>query len=200
MSCSLRDWKGIDMSSTFREILEDCPIIAAVKDDDGLQKSFESESRIIFFLYGDVCSIVSIVDRIKEQGRIAMVHLDLVSGLEGRDVAVDYIKTMTRADGIISTKSTQIARAKELGMYAVHRFFVLDSRSFENIRRRGSDLRPDCIEILPGVMPKIIARVTKSQRIPLIASGMIADKEDVMLALKAGATAISTTKESLWFI
>ena len=34
----------------------------------------------------------------------------------------------------------------------------------------------------------------------MIAGGMIDDKEDVMLALKAGATAISTTKQELWFI
>ena len=60
--------------------------------------------------------------------------------------------------------------------------------------------KPDCIEILPGIMPKIIARIVRAQRIPVIAGGMIDDKEDVMQALKAGAMAISTTKQELWFI
>lgn len=188
------------MKNAFREIIEDCPVIATVKDEQSMEKSFESDSQIIFILFGDICSIASIVDKVKEQGRIAMVHLDLVSGFDGREVAVDYIKNMTRADGIISTKTAQINRAKELGLYAVHRFFVLDSRSLENIRKQSAATKPDCIEILPGIMPKIITRVTKAQRIPVIAGGMIDDKEDVMLALKAGAAAISTTNQELWFV
>ena len=77
---------------------------------------------------------------------------------------------------------------------------MLDSRSLENIRKQSAATKPDCIEILPGIMPKIITRVTKAQRIPVIAGGMIDGKEDVMLALKAGAAAISTTKQELWFV
>lgn len=188
------------MGNSFREIVEDCPVIATVKDVKSLEKSFESDSRIIFILFGDICNIASIVDRVKEQGRIAMVHLDLVSGFDGREIAVDYIRNMTRADGIISTKTALVNRAKELGLYAVYRFFVLDSRSLENIRKQSAVTKPDCIEILPGIMPKIIARIVRAQRIPVIAGGMIDDKEDMMQALKAGAMAISTTKQELWFI
>lgn len=85
-------------------------------------------------------------------------------------------------------------------MYAVHRFFVLDSRSLENIRRQSAASKPDCIEILPGIMPKVIKRIVQHQHIPVIAGGLIDDKEDIMTALKAGATAISTTRQELWFI
>ena len=34
------------MKKEFREALEDSPIIAAIKDDDGLQKCLNSESRV----------------------------------------------------------------------------------------------------------------------------------------------------------
>lgn len=188
------------MRNKFCEILEDCPVITTVKDTQSLEKCFEADSRIVFLLYGDVCNIGRIVHRVKEHEKIAMVHLDLVAGLEGREIAVDFIREMTEADGIISTRTSQINRAKELGLYAVHRFFALDSRSLENIHRQSAATRPDCIEILPGVIPKVIERLTREQRIPVIAGGMIDDREDVMLALKAGATAISTTKQELWFI
>ena len=53
----------------FREILEDCPVIAAVRDEESLKRSFQSESRIIFVLYGDVCSIPEITERIKAHGK-----------------------------------------------------------------------------------------------------------------------------------
>lgn len=185
---------------TFREILEDCPVIATIKDEQSMMKSFQSDCRIVFILFGDICSIASIVEQVKAQGRIAMVHLDLVAGFDGREIAVDYIREKTRADGIISTKTSQINRARELGLYAVHRFFVLDSRSLENIRRQSAASKPDCIEILPGIIPKITGRIARAQKIPVIAGGMIDDKEDVMLALKAGAAAISTTRQELWFV
>ena len=49
-------------------------------------------------------------------------------------------------------------------------------------------------------MPKVISRIVKNQHIPVIAGGMIDDREDVLAALNAGATSISTTRQELWFI
>ena len=46
----------------------------------------------------------------------------------------------------------------------------------------------------------MIKRIVQHQHIPVIAGGLIDDKEDIMTALKAGATAISTTRQELWFI
>ncbi|WP_352427367.1 glycerol-3-phosphate responsive antiterminator, partial [Enterocloster asparagiformis] len=36
--------------------------------------------------------------------------------------------------------------------------------------------------------------------IPIIAGGLIADKEDVMNALEAGALAISSTNQKVWLM
>ena len=35
-------------------------------------------------------------------------------------------------------------------------------------------------------------------KVPVLAGGLIADKEDVMAALEAGITAISTTNQAVW--
>ena len=35
------------MNHAFREIIEDCPVIATVKDMESLEKSFETDSHII---------------------------------------------------------------------------------------------------------------------------------------------------------
>ena len=83
------------MNHAFREIIEDCPVIATVKDMESLEKSFETDSQIIFILFGDICNISEIVERVKTEGRIAMVHLDLVSGFDGREIAVDFIRHNT---------------------------------------------------------------------------------------------------------
>jgi glycerol uptake operon antiterminator len=178
------------------------PIIAAVKDDGGLERALTEDVEIIFVLYGDICTIPVIVDRIKKAGKVAMVHVDLITGLNNsKDVCLDFIKNNTDADGIITTKSNLIQHAKELELNTVLRYFILDSMALQNIEKqaRSSGVKPDIIEFLPGiVLPKMIRRINKVSRVPIIAGGLIADKEDVMNALDGGALAISTTNETVW--
>lgn len=184
----------------FREILADTPIIAAVKDMDGLDKCLESDIRVIFILFGDVCSLQDIVKKVKDAGKVAIVHMDLVSGFTGKEIVLDYIKNFTHADGIITTKVNLIKYAKQIGLYTVLRFFVVDSMALSNIEKQVDSIQPDVIEILPGIMPKIIAKVNKISRVPVIAGGLISDKNDVMTALKNGAVAISATSPDIWFM
>jgi glycerol uptake operon antiterminator len=178
------------------------PIIAAVKNDEGLATALTEDVEIIFVLYGDICTIPGIVKKIKQAGKVAMVHVDLITGLNNsKDVCLDFIKNNTEADGIITTKSNLIAHAKDLELNTVLRYFILDSMALQNIEKQAKSpgVRPDIIEFLPGiVLPKMIKRINKVSRVPIIAGGLIADKEDVMNALDAGALAISTTNEMVW--
>lgn len=180
------------------EALEDCPVIAAVKDDKGLEECLDMEVELVFVLYGTVCTISDIVKKIKEKGKRAVVHMDLVHGLSGKEAAVDFLKHYTMADGIITTKPALIKYAKELGMFTVLRFFVIDSMAYDNIQKQTACYHPDVIEILPGLMPRVIEKIEKSVRCPVIAGGLISEKEDIVAALKAGASAISTTNPNVW--
>ncbi len=186
----------------FIEKVEITPIIAAVKDDDGLSKALKEDVEIVFVLYGDINTISQIVRKIKEAGKVAMVHVDLITGLNNsRDVCIDFIKNNTDADGIITTKSQLIQHARELGLNTVLRYFILDSMALQNIEKQAQTktVRPDLIEFLPGiVLPKMIRRINKVSKVPIIAGGLISDKEDVMNALDAGAIAISSTDQRVW--
>lgn len=188
------------MEQVFYDALVDCPVIAAVKDEEGFKESLLSDIQIIFILYGDLVSIPDMVERIKAAGKFAIVHIDLISGLSGKEVAVDFIKKNTNADGIISTKMSLVKRAKELGLVTVFRFFVIDSMAFDNIRKQFETVQPDLVEILPGLMPKIIKKMTKLVSVPVIAGGLIAEKADVIAAIEAGAISISSTNQKTWFI
>ena len=95
------DNTGGYMNREFKDALEASPIIAAVKDDEGLQRCKESDSQIVFILYGDICSIADKVEEVKACGKLAMVHIDLITGLSPKEIAVDFIKKYTNADGII---------------------------------------------------------------------------------------------------
>ena len=186
------------MKKLFKEALEDSPIIAAVKDDEGLSRCLTSDSRIIFILYGDIVTIGDIVETVKSAGKLAIVHLDLINGLSSKEVAVDFLQKYTNADGIITP--TLIKRAKELGLFTILRLFLIDSMAYENIDRQVKSSRPDLIEILPALMPKVIAKVCQSTSTPVIAGGLVSEKEDILALLDAGATSISSTNEKIWFL
>jgi glycerol-3-phosphate responsive antiterminator len=188
------------MKKEFKEALLDSPIIAAIKDEEGLEKCKNSDSHVIFILYGDICSIPDIVDEVKASGKIALVHLDLIAGLNSKEIAVDFIRKYTRADGIITTKPALIKRARELSLYTILRLFVIDSMAYENIDRQLAAARPDVIEILPALMPKVIGRICRQTSIPVIAGGLVSDKEDIMELLEAGVTSISSTNPNVWFL
>lgn len=190
------------MNQEFYDAVEANPVIAAVKDDAGLQAAVEMEEiQVIFVLYGDVCTIPEILERIKAAGKKAMVHIDLIAGLSAKEISVEFIARQTRADGIITTKPALVRRAKELGIFAVLRFFVIDSlalKNIENLEMQCGTSRPDFIEVLPGVMPKVLGRIAKVSRIPMIAGGLITEKEDVIAALSVGAIAVSSTNQDVW--
>ena len=189
-----------DKKRKFRVILEDCPVIAAVKDETGLKECLYSESQIIFLLFGDICSVGRYVEIAKSAGKMVFVHMDLINGLGNKEVAVDFIREHTGVDGIISTKPQLVKRAKELGLFGILRIFVIDSMAFGNIEKNVAALVPAAGVLLPGLMPKIIKKLCSTVNVPIIAGGLISDKEDVMNALNAGAVAISVTNQRVWFM
>ena len=134
------------------ELLADGPVIASVKDEAGLSAAMKSDVGVIFLLFGDVLYIGDMVARAHAAGKVVFVHLDLVDGLAAREVSVDFIARHTAADGVLSTKASLTRRAKELGLVAIQRFFLLDSMAIENISRHLGPETSDLIEVLPGIM------------------------------------------------
>mgnify|MGYP003276713566 FL=1 len=186
--------------SVFLDALYDCPVVASVKDEAGLERALASQCRVVFLLFGSVLNIAALVARVKGAGKLALVHLDLVEGLAQRDVSVDFLARDTRADGVITTRPQLARHAKGLGLISLQRFFLLDSMAVENMRKTLEQDGCDLIEVLPGAMPKVLRGLTASIRKPVIAGGLICDKEDVTGALAAGAVAVSSTSEDVWFL
>lgn len=185
---------------TLHTLLEEFPVIPAVKNDAGMKKCVESESPLVFVLHANLSTAAPITSFLKEHGKTVFLHMDLIEGLAQKEVAVDFLARTTQADGIISTRPNLIRHASAQGLLTVQRYFLLDSISLQNILKAGSQESADLIEVLPGVMPKVIRKLSSTLRVPLVAGGLISDKEDAISALSAGASAISTTHESIWFL
>lgn len=186
------------MREEMLEIIAEFPIIAAVKDEKELKESLMTDCKVIFILFGNICNISDIVEKIKNKDKLAIIHADLVQGLSAKTEAIDYLKLNTKADGIISTKGNIVKYAVEIGLIGILRNFIIDSMAMENVNKQVSLANPDMIEIMPGIMPEIIEKIKSELKLPLIAGGLISEKKDVIAALASGADAVSTTKIGLW--
>ena len=177
--------------------LECNPLIAAVGDDKW-QKALESPAQVIFYMSANLLTIADRVRQAHEANKYVMVHLDLAEGI-GRDKTGIRYLAQCGVDGIISTKGQLIRTAKEQGLFTVQRFFAVDSSGAEGIGEILRNPNPHMLEVMPGVVLKVIRRYAKSG-IPVIAGGLIQTKSEVTDALGAGATAVSTGQPELWYI
>lgn len=181
-----------------KEKLIENPVIAAVRNEKNLENAILSKALIVFVLYGSIMGIEAICRRLKAAGKIVFVHIDLIEGLKGDISGIEFIKEHAAPDGIITTKSTNIRHAKQLGLFTIQRIFIIDSQSLKTGIKNIQDTSPNAVEVMPGIASKIIHNLEKEINIPIIAGGLIMEKKDVFDSLAAGALAISTTAHELW--
>ena len=184
----------------FLSLLEQNPIISAVKNDGELRHALQSDCGAIILLFGNALNVGELVSAVKEAGKACVVHVDLVEGLSQSTVAVDFLLKSTQADGVISARPQLVRHARQQGMLSIQRFFIIDSKALDSAKRQLPACDADIVEILPGVMPKIIAELARCCKKPIIASGLIRDKEDVLSAICAGAVAVSSTNGDVWYL
>lgn len=189
------------MNRSFVEKVENSPVIAAVRDEEEFRQSLTSDVGVVFLLGCDIVSLPERTEKIRDAGKVPVVHLDLVSGLAQREEAVRYIHEKTCAEGIITTRANLIPCAEYMGLGTIQRVFMLDGMALDSIIRqtqKGGPV-PDLFEILPGVLaPKVMKRIGRELRIPFICGGLIRDREDVVNALDAGALAVSASDMEIW--
>lgn len=181
-----------------KETLVENPIIAAISNDKDLEKVLSSSAAIVFVLYGDIINISKVCAKLKENGKVVFVHVDLIEGLRGDSAGIKYIKEYSKPDGIISTKASNIKCGNQLGLYTIHRIFLIDSLSLRTGIKNIHETKPTAVEVMPGIATKIISLIQKETNSIVIAGGLIKDKKDVIDSLGAGALAISTTEKKLW--
>ena len=177
--------------------MENCPVIAAVHDSQW-DRALTSPVEIIFYLDANLLTIKDRVERAHSADKAVFVHVDLANGIAKDKTAVEYLANCG-VDGILSTRPQMIRRAKECGLVAVQRFFVVDSQGVNSIRDMIKTTSPHIIEIMPGVITKII-KTFRQENIPVIAGGLLETKTEVTAALASGAAGVSTSREELWYL
>lgn len=182
---------------TDRSLLTKEKIIAATRSDEEFSRALKDAPTIIFDLAPDLMSITNKVAKAHEAGKKYLLHIDLAKGLGKDESGIRFLKRVG-VDGIISTKANMIKLARESGIYTVQRFFIVDSRSVDTTVETIKSAKPDMVEIMPGIVYKVISSLKVLVDVPIIAGGLIDRAHEVGEALVHGAAAVSTGYPELW--
>jgi glycerol uptake operon antiterminator len=173
-------------------------LLPAARKAKEVEAIIASPYTYMVLLGGHLGHVKGLVDLARAGGKKVLLHADLIDGLKNDEYAAEYLCQTIRPAGLISTRAGVIARTKQAGLIAVQRLFLLDSDALEKSCKLLEKTQPDYVEVLPGLMPEIIAEVKERTGIPVIAGGLIRTKEHVRQALAAGAAAITTSRSELW--
>ena len=176
--------------------LECFPIIAAIRNDRW-QLAVDSPAEVLFYLEASILTVKEHIRQAHEAGKVIFIHMDLAEGI-GKDKAGLQYLVRCGVDGIISTRVNIIKAAKELDLFTVQRFFIVDSHSVDTTVEAIKSSKADMIEIMPGIVTKVVADLKSRLSIPIIAGGLIETRKELEEATKSGASAISTSKQELW--
>ncbi|PZD96301.1 glycerol-3-phosphate responsive antiterminator GlpP [Paenibacillus sambharensis] len=174
------------------------PVLPAVRKVKDFEKLMKLPHTYIILLDCHISQLSQLVGMAKANSKKVLLHADLIEGLKNDEYAAEYLCQVIKPEGIISTRSGVITKTKQNGLLAIQRLFLLDTNALEKSYVLLERTRPDFIEVLPGVIPHIIAEVLQRTGIPIIAGGLIRSAEDVTQALRAGASAVTSSNLGLW--
>ena len=172
-------------------------VIAALRAEGDLQRACRSSASVLFDLAPDINTVQGKIKAAHAFGKKLFVHLDLAAGIGKDESGISFLKKLG-VDGIISTRTNIIKAARENGLFTVQRFFIVDSHSIVTTLESLRASRADMIEIMPGILPRVIRTLRERTDVPIIAGGLIGTEADIREALDSGAVAVSTSREVLW--
>lgn len=173
-------------------------IVPAVRGWKDFEALIASPYQYLVLLDSHVGQVKGAVDEASRHGKKMLIHADLIEGLKNDEYAAEFLCQHVRPAGIISTRSIVIQKTKQNGLIAIQRLFLLDTNALEKSIALVGRTKPDYIEVLPGIMPHMIKEVYERTETPILAGGLIRTKDDVELALSAGADAVTTSRRDLW--
>lgn len=173
-------------------------VIAAINSEAKLLKAIQSECNVAFLLMGDIMTLPNYVRDLQKHEMKVFVHLDFVDGIANDKSGIEFIAKKVKPDGIITTKKHLIKHAKDEDLITIQRLFLIDNSAIDKGIQMIRSSKPDAVEVLPGLIPKVITKLTDITPLPIIVGGLIDNKAEILQALEAGALGTSCGSPDLW--
>jgi glycerol uptake operon antiterminator len=173
-------------------------VLPAIRKIEDVEKMMSSNYEYLVILDMHVSRLKPIFQMAQANHKKLIIHMDLIHGLKSDEYSTEFICQEFKPFGLISTKGSVILKARQKGVISIQRLFLLDTSSIEKSFALIERTKPDFIEVLPGIMPKIIKDIRNRTKREVFAGGFIDTIEEVEQAFSAGAITVTTSKKELW--
>ena len=179
--------------------LAQTPIIPAVRSTESLVRGAQAPGKIVYFLFGNPEDIGGMADQVVAADKVPIVNIDLSAGLARDQAAISFL-AHHNVQGVISTHPEPLRAARDFGLYAIKRTFLLDSAALESALRSLDQFEPDALEVLPAMAaPHILEKLRRRYpELPVIAGGLITTMREIEDLISHGVNSVSVSDPSLW--
>ena len=180
-------------------LLEQTHIIPAVRAPEFIARSACAPGRVVYFLFANPEHIAEMAEVVAAAGKVPMVNVDLAAGLSRDEAAISYL-AHRQVQGIISTHIEPLRAARDFGLFAIKRTFLLDSAAVDCCLHSLKPFLPDALEILPAIAaPHIIPKLRQMYpQLPVIAGGLISTMREIEDLFRQGINSVSVSDYRLW--
>lgn len=180
-------------------MLKSFTIIPSIRSLRDFEYALNSNSKVMFLSEVHIGNLQLLSNRCHSKDKIVLVNTDLIGGLSTDQTGIKLLKNFFKVDGIISSNSMCVNISKSIGLYAIQRFFLIDSRGVESGLKALKNSRCDAIEVLPGPLAtKFKEKISRVRDVPLLGGGFINNKGTVFDIYKAGFGGVTTSTKELW--
>jgi glycerol uptake operon antiterminator len=200
-SAAQRDKRDQPRRQQLRSLLEQTRIIPAVRSPQLLAQSLKSPGKLVYFFFGDPENIGEMADMVLTAGKVPIVNVDLAAGLARDQAAISFL-VHRRVQGIASTHPEPLRAARNVGLFAIRRTFLLDSAALDSALRSLDQFEPDALEALPAMSaPRILDQLRQHYPdLPVIAGGLVRSLREVEELIGQGVNSVSVSDNRLWVV
>ncbi|BCV25968.1 glycerol-3-phosphate responsive antiterminator [Gelria sp. Kuro-4] len=176
------------------------PVIPSLWHDQEIEK-LPPQAAVVLISRASLFDLPALVARLKHLERRVLVQVDLLEGYGKDRTVVEYLARGLKVDGIITPNAGLIEAARREKILAVQRMFLHDSAALEKGLRVVKGSRADFLELLPGpLVPEVLPLVHQEVSLPVMAAGFIRTVPQARAILAAGAVAVDTSCQALWWL
>ena len=180
-------------------LLEPTHIIPAVRAPEFVTRSAHAPGKVVYFQFGNPEHIAEMVEVVTAAGKVPMVNIDLASGFSRDEAAISYL-AHRQVQGIISTHIEPLRAARDFGLFAIKRTFLLDSAALQSGLHSLEQFLPDALEVMPAIAaPRILSRLRQMYpQLPVVGGGLITTLREIEDLLQQGINSVSVSDSRLW--
>jgi glycerol uptake operon antiterminator len=173
-------------------------IVPAVRDLTRLRRALSVGASVVIVFSPSIDMVVEMAEQAREADALLLIHADMMEGIASDAAGLRFLARNGIA-GVATTRTQTMIMAHQAGLLVTFRAFLIDSAALETVARIVERNHLDVVEALPApILSHLPAMYIQDLGVPILAGGLVRTKADVDAAIAAGATAISTSTESLW--